>query len=292
LDIFAEKGTTICVEELRKVFSLFRLLIQNYNLRKVKLPVCLLSGGVKLHSFLISAMCGRFAPVVGKCSLYPLGRKFGGPQCQVGCSGGEISAWSRLKSNTGHSACSQLVYWLSCLLLFPLVCPPKVGLWDFHAGCVCLSILTFECRNQLYETLYVCRGTWAHFNGVHYKSVRSVCVFPLVVARQRLDRHILVATNTRNNSISGSVVFYTVRVVSKESLLPLFLSFSVCIPLSSLANCLVNTLPRQRGLVGGVVFYAVRVVSKESRWLVLPRTFCLYIVNLLRRRVKNFNVER
>jgi hypothetical protein len=45
-----------------------------------------------------------------------------------------------------------------------------------------------------------------------------MCIPPYVV-RQLLGRHIPLATNTRNNRrIVGGVVFYKVRVVSKEIL--------------------------------------------------------------------------
>jgi hypothetical protein len=40
----------------------------------------------------------------GKSPRYPLDRRLGGPQSQYGC-------W---KSNPGHPACSQSLYWLSC----------------------------------------------------------------------------------------------------------------------------------------------------------------------------------
>jgi hypothetical protein len=44
-----------------------------------------------------------------------------------------------------------------------------------------------------------------------------MCI-PLIFARQRLGKHVPVAINTRKNRrIVGRVVFYAVRVVSKES---------------------------------------------------------------------------
>jgi hypothetical protein len=61
-------------------------------------------------------------------------------------------------------------------------------------------------------------------------SHQSVClyVYPPIVARQRLGRHVPVAVNTLNNRrIVGGVVFYAARVVSKESLW-----VCLCIPLS------------------------------------------------------------
>jgi hypothetical protein len=51
-------------------------------------------------------------------------------------------------------------------------------------------------------------------------SRQSVClyVYPLIVARQRLGRNVIAATNTRTNRIIvGRVVLYVVCVVSKES---------------------------------------------------------------------------
>jgi hypothetical protein len=92
-----------------------------------------------------------------------------------------------------------------------------------------------------------------------------LCVPPLIVARQRLGRHVPVATNTRNNSrIPGGAVFYTVRVVWKESLW-----VCLCMPPSLLGNGTVNTLLRQRRIVRGVVSCAVCVVSKVSLWAFL-----------------------
>jgi hypothetical protein len=81
-----------------------------------------------------------------------------------------------------------------------------------------------------------------------------------MAARHRFGRHVHAATNIR-------VVFYTVPVVSKESLW-----VYPCSPLSLLSNASANTLPQQQKTFGGVVFYAVYVVSKESKQLVLPRT--------------------
>jgi hypothetical protein len=52
-------------------------------------------------------------------------------------------------------------------------------------------------------------------------SHQSVClhVYPSIVVRQRIGKHVAAATNTRDNiSIVGLVVFYTVRVVSNERL--------------------------------------------------------------------------
>jgi hypothetical protein len=53
----------------------------------------------------------------------------------------------------------------------------------------------------------------AYFINTSHLSV-SACVSPRIIARQRLGKHVPVATDTRNNWIGGSVI---VRVVSKGS---------------------------------------------------------------------------
>jgi hypothetical protein len=107
----------------------------------------------------------------------------------------------------------------------------------------------------------------------------SLCFYSVsqrIFARQRLVRHVLVATNTRNNRRNvGGIVLCMVRALSKESLW-----VSVCILLFLLGNVSVNTFPQQRKAFGDVVFYAVRVVSKKNKSLVLPRTYCFLVVNL------------
>jgi hypothetical protein len=108
----------------------------------------------------------------------------------------------------------------------------------------------------------------AHFINPSHQSP-CLYVYPLIVARQVLGKHVPAARNTRNSRIIvGRVVVYAVRVVSKKNLW-----VWACIPLSLLGNGLVNTIPRQRRIVGGVSFYAVRFVSKESRRLILARTW-------------------
>jgi hypothetical protein len=86
---------------------------------------------------------------------------------------------------------------------------PKIGIWD-HSHQL-LNALT-----NIYETWYVCHGTWAHLIGLLHRSLRSVCVSIRVsrlsllgngsvrciipfAARQRLGKHVPVATNTLNN---------------------------------------------------------------------------------------------
>jgi hypothetical protein len=153
---------------------------------------------------------------------------------------------------------------------------------------VCLGIPPYRRLNawtNLHETWY---GTWAHLNGVLHKSFPSVCVsvcvsllslqgngsvkcVPPFGARQRLGRHVPVATNTGNNRrIAGRVIFYVVHFLPRESPWA-----CLCIPLSLLGNNSVETFPRQRRIIGDLVFCADRVVSKESRRLVPLRTSCL-----------------
>jgi hypothetical protein len=61
-------------------------------------------------------------------------------------------------------------------------------------------------------------GPEAISEGELHKSFSSICTF---VARQRLDRHVSAATNTRNSRrIVGCVVVYTVRVVKLSKAIP------------------------------------------------------------------------
>jgi hypothetical protein len=92
-------------------------------------------------------------------------------------------------------------------------------------------------------------------------SRQSVFVCVPIVARQRLGKRVPAAANTRNNrKIVGCVIFYAVRVLSKERICN-----SLCVPLSLKGKGSVNTFPRQRRIVGDVLSYSVGVVSKESR---------------------------
>jgi hypothetical protein len=95
----------------------------------------------------------------------------------------------------------------------------------------------------------------------------------LIVVRQQLDKHVPAATNTLNNrKIVGCVIFYAVRVLSKERMWA-----SLYIPLSLKGKGSLNTLPRQRRIVAGVLFYSVDVVSKEGRRLLFSRTSCYFL---------------
>jgi hypothetical protein len=75
--------------------------------------------------------------------------------------------------------------------------------------------------------------------------------------------HINELTST-NTIINGSVVFYAVRVLSKENLW---------------ASLYINELTSKNTIINGsVVFYAVRVLSKENLWASLcsPLLLLLY----------------
>jgi hypothetical protein len=68
------------------------------------------------------------------------------------------------------------------------------------------------------------------------------------------------ATNTcSSRGIIGRVIFYAVRVLSKENLW-----VCLCIPLSLVGNNSVKTFPRQRRIAGSFVFCAVHVGSKKT----------------------------
>jgi hypothetical protein len=91
----------------------------------------------------------------------------------------------------------------------------------------------------------------------------SVKGISLSIARQRLGKLVPALKNTSHNRIVGRVIFYSVRVLTKESLW-----VSLCISLSLLGNNTMKIFPLQR-IVGGVIFYSVRVISKKSRRLLV-----------------------
>jgi hypothetical protein len=98
----------------------------------------------------------------------------------------------------------------------------KVGLCDHHAVCVCMCIPSINFR--IAEPIFMKLGMYIMapepISTAYFINSFRLCVckcIPLIVARQRLSRHFLAATNTGNNRrIVGGVVFYVVRVVSKE----------------------------------------------------------------------------
>jgi hypothetical protein len=85
-------------------------------------------------------------------------------------------------------------------------------------------------------------------------SLPSVCVSLCVslLSRQQHSKHVPAATNTLNNNRIGRVVFYAVRVASKESLW-----VCLCISMSLLGNGSVSTFPQQQKIVGGVFFWGL-----------------------------------
>jgi hypothetical protein len=155
------------------------------------------------------------------------------------------------------------------------------------SACLCISpAVNFWMAEQIFMKLgmYIMATepiSTAYFINASRQSV-SVCISLLSLqgngsfkssppfgARQRLGKQVPSATNIRNNRIVGPVLFYAVRVLSKESVW-----VSLCLPLSLLGKNSVKTFPPERRIIGAVVFYAVLVVSKESRRLVLLRTSC------------------
>jgi hypothetical protein len=106
-----------------------------------------------------------------------------------------------------------------------------------------------------------------HLNGVLYKSpTHRPClyVYPPIVARQRLGKHVPAVKNTYNRCIGG-VVFYTIRAVSKETM-------CVWQHIVVTRQRLDKHVPTAIQVVTGAVLYAVCVVSNESRWLVVARS--------------------
>jgi hypothetical protein len=127
-------------------------------------------------------------------------------------------------------------------------------------SCLCVCVSPYQLLNAwtyLPETWYVYYGNWSHLNGVLHKSLPSICMYACVSlmslqgngsvncispfgAKQRLGKHVPTATNTRNDKrIVRRFIFYTVRVLTKESLW-VFL----CIPLSSLGKDSVKKFPK------------------------------------------------
>jgi hypothetical protein len=153
----------------------------------------------------------------------------------------------------------------------------KVGLCDLHPVCESPPI-NFWMPEWIFMKLgmYIMKpepiSTAYSINPSYQCVCVSVCVsllsllgkglvkcIPPFIARQRLTKHVPMATNTCNNrSIVGCVSLWV----------------CLCIPLSLLCNNSEKMFPRQKRNVEGIVFYAVHVVSEESRQLVLPRTSC------------------
>jgi hypothetical protein len=89
--------------------------------------------------------------------------------------------------------------------------------------CLCLCVSPpYQLLNawkKLYETWYVYHVTWAHFNGILNKSLPTVCVslFACCQATARKERYRGNEYTRNSRGILGRVVFYVVRVVTKES---------------------------------------------------------------------------
>jgi hypothetical protein len=139
-----------------------------------------------------------------------------------------------------------------------------------------VGIVRSRTKSTEFNFRYVYHGTWAHLNGVLHKSLPSVCVsvcvafpsllgkvsvncIPPFISRQRIGKHVPVATNTRSNRIiAGRVIFYAVRILSMKSLW-----VYVCIPLSLLGNNQVETFPRQQELLEAS--FSMRSVSYQRK---------------------------
>jgi hypothetical protein len=90
---------------------------------------------------------------------------------------------------------------------------------------------------NLYETWYSYHGTWAHLNGVFYKSLSLVCA-SVSVCSLSLIGNVPVATNRR---IVFGVVFCVVRVI-KESR-RLFLTRTSCLIIGYIVRSNFHQLP-------------------------------------------------
>jgi hypothetical protein len=86
----------------------------------------------------------------------------------------------------------------------------------------CLSVnipLLFEFLNQFLQNLVCITCHLSHISTAYFvnPSHQSVCLYAytLVVARQRLSRHVPTAMNTCKTGSVEDVVFYTVRVYER-----------------------------------------------------------------------------
>jgi hypothetical protein len=157
------------------------------------------------------------------------------------------------------------------LVYFPYFEKKKVGLWDHQAvrarACVCVSPrINFWMAEPIFMKLGMYIMAHKPISTMYFinPSHQSVClyVYPTIVARQRLGKHIPAATNTRNiKKLVGRIVFCAVRVLSKET---------VCLCVLSLpGNDSVNTFPWQRIHITITVLldasFSVRYVSYKMR---------------------------
>jgi hypothetical protein len=84
---------------------------------------------------------------------------------------------------------------------------------------VCLCITPHQLLKawtSLHETWYAYHGAWTYLNGTLHKSLSSVCVSVCVYLLSLLGDG-SVKTFPRQQRIVGGVIFYAVRVISKES---------------------------------------------------------------------------
>jgi hypothetical protein len=123
-----------------------------------------------------------------------------------------------------------------------LVYFPKVNLCNLHPVCLCISLIKFWMPKPIFMKLGMqINAKWAHLDGVLNKLLLSVCVslltfqgkglvkwIPSFGARQRLGKHVPMATNTRYKRRNvGRVILYAVCVSSKKSLWSVCVSFNV-----------------------------------------------------------------
>jgi hypothetical protein len=95
----------------------------------------------------------------------------------------------------------------------------KVSLTDYHPVYVSPTQKHLNAWTNLYETLCVHHGTWAHLNSLLHKSLSLVCV-PVsvspIVARQRLGNYVPAATNTRGTTEESLDAWFSMRSMSYQ----------------------------------------------------------------------------
>jgi hypothetical protein len=137
--------------------------------------------------------------------------------------------------------------------------------------CVCVSPLQLlNAWTNLYETWYVCHGTWTHLNGVPPISLCVCLCIPLL----------LLLTNGSVNTFLRQLI----QKQQKNSLTVRFLCSPCLIKGESVSLSVYPPIVDRQRLDKHVpaatknyyqrLFYAVCVISKENKLLVFPKTSC------------------
>jgi hypothetical protein len=195
---------------------------------------------------------------------------------------------------------------------------PEIGLWYLHAACVLINPphQLLNTSTNLDETWYVCRGTWAHTNGMLQKSLQSFRVsVGLCIPISLLGNNSVKVTNNcwmPSVSYTGDlffselliyqwsfvlcrncIIFWSTFLILKNKV-RLMISpccMSVCLYVYPSVSVRLSVYPLN--FLGRLMrsprclyvcppppkfLFAVRVILKANTWLVLPRKYCYSFV--------------